>query len=136
MLLVLMPPGGAEQRLWVTRRLWLALYRAVAAMAPQAAEEPTMKVPPSASKPIPAQDAADARRLDSVNIKPAPGDGIALAFRFEGGPVGMSLPPQGVSRFRHMLETQADRAGWDAAAAMERLRAEAQAGAAVRRASA
>jgi hypothetical protein len=93
-----------------------------------------MKGPPAAPKPIPAQDAAESRLLNAVNIKRTE-NGASLTFQFEGGPLSMAFATPGLARFRYMLETQTDRAGWDAAAAMERMQAEAAAGAAVRRAS-
>jgi hypothetical protein len=135
MLLLLAPSGGEERKLWVTRRLWLALYREVAALAPSTQQDDTAQgQPPPRPKAMAPQDAEAAEVLTTIRISRRP-KGAALIFEAPGGPVNLDFAPQGLVKFRQMLETQADRAGWDASAAMERLRAEAAAGAAVKRAS-
>jgi hypothetical protein len=71
--------------------------------------------------------------LETVRIK-ATDDGVQLVFVSVGGNVGIGLRPQGLTQLKRMLDVQADRAGWDTAAAMKRLKAESLAGAAVKRA--
>jgi hypothetical protein len=137
MLLLLAPPGG-ERSFWVPRRLWLALYRELTSISPSGREDDDMAdVPPSRpAKPIGDQDAARAELLATIKISRTAPDSAALVFRGAGEPVRVALAGPGLVRFKRMLETQADRAGWDAPAGVERLAAEAIAGAAVRRAGA
>ena len=134
MLLVLAPEGG-ERKLWVTRRLWLALYRQVSALAPEAQDDAAGATPPPAKpKPIPAQDTVEAEALSAVKISRKK-DGAVLVFEAANGPLTLTFPHKGLASFRQMLESLADRAGWDAPAAMQRLGAESVAGAVVKRAS-
>lgn len=131
MLLVLRPGDPQEKRVWVTRRQWLALYRQVAAKAPKG--EPAPKAPPVQPKPMAADEISGAVMLTGMRFKPTD-DGAQLGFATAKGNVGLTLKAEGLARIRKMLEVQADRAGWDAPAAMKRMAAGALAGAAVKRA--
>lgn len=135
MLLLLTPPGGVECKLWVTRRLWLALLHEVGALAPEAKEDQAAAAPPApGARAMALADAAGAHELSSVRISRNE-NRVRLFFDAPGQAPTLNFGPAGLAQFRRMLEVQADRAGWDSAAAMERLRAGAVASALVRRAN-
>jgi hypothetical protein len=133
MFLALQFPEQPEQRYWVTRRLWLALYGQIASLAPSQPEQALPPPPANPPRPMAAGDTADAVALDGVRIKKNE-DGVRLVFASARGNTFVDFKQPGLLQLKRLLEMQAERAGWDAAAALERLQADAIAGATVRRA--
>lgn len=132
-MLLTLRAGEAEQRYWVTRRLWLALYERLAALAPAAIDEEAEPPPPKPSPAMAPDAAAQPVLLESVRLRRVEA-GTRLVFSGGGTTVNMTLRELGLARCKRMLELQADRAGWDTAAAIERIQAGALAGAVVQRA--
>lgn len=128
-----------DRRFWVTRKLWLALYSQLSQMAlPESVAD---SLPPSAHAATPLTsndrelDSANAVMLDGVAWRRnESGDSFVVCLRSSQPEVRLTLPAVAIVRLRRMLEVQADRAGWDPAAAVERLQAKTIAGEAVRRA--
>jgi hypothetical protein len=135
MLLTLESGTGGAQRLWVTRRLWLGLYGSIASLTKVADES----VPPEPRLPQPARTAAEEREdvamVDTIRVVRL-AHGVRIVFATASGNVRLDFQDDGVARFRRLLEAQAERAGWDSAAALRRLKAGALAGDALRRAKA
>lgn len=134
-MLLIVRGGEEEARFWITRRLWLGVYRRLSRLAP-AVEEAAAKVPapPKQPSPIPTEEAKDAVLLHSVQIAKE-GEGVRLVFSTDHDKLAINLNKSGFGQFRRMLDMQADRAGWDSPAAIERLDAQAAASAALQRAS-
>lgn len=135
MRLTLHPGDGAPRAFWVTRRQWLGLIHALAALP----HEPggAIDAPPQIKKRLPA--AADI----SLPV-PLPVQGIRLRRLAQGVKIvfvagdqgaAISLEGQGLHQLRQMLRQQAERAEWDAGAALARLNAQGMARAAMRKAS-
>lgn len=134
-MLLVIPTAGGERKFWVTRRLWLALLHEVDKHSPAVAEEPMASEPPATKpRPVTGEDAAGVVMLETVQFSKRADGSKALLFQSQHDPVPMGFKGPGLGQLRRMLETQADRAGWDAAGAMQRLKAGAIAGAAFRRA--
>jgi hypothetical protein len=118
---------------WVTRPMWLGLYRRLVALVAASEDDkpqtPTVPQP----KPATAEESAAAVLLEGAQFKKNE-ERIAIVFQSAGEPVTLQLGAPGLARVKRMIEVQADRAGWDTAAALERLEAAAAAGAAVRQA--
>jgi hypothetical protein len=134
MLLLVTGPEG-ERRFWITRRLWLGIYRQLARLAP--GDEAAAR-PPAASgrpAPIPPEEAQHAALLQTVHIS-GDGDGIKLVFATgkDEDKLTINVAKPGFAQFKRTLEMQAERAGWDSASALERLDAQAAASAALQRA--
>jgi hypothetical protein len=128
---------NGERLYWVTRRLWLSLYRQFAELdetGGDAAEVPPPK--PARAAPIPAEESRDASRLERVQFSRT-AEGIKLLFSAGGSAdnVGIGVRTTAVHRFRRLFEMQAERAGWDPAAALDRLSAGKMAAATLKKAS-
>jgi hypothetical protein len=133
MVLELTPVAGEPQRFWVSRRLWISLHGAILQWIPASPEG--QPVPPKQPRgPIlPEDPVMDAVLLDSIRLERKP-DHLRFVFASARGETVLTIPEAGFPRLKRMLETQADRAGWDLPAAMERVRAEGLAKAAMCRA--
>lgn len=141
MRLALHADAGKLHVFWATRRDWLGLLHALndaggsAPGAPPAAGgamasgvDRAMNRAPTAGDdvaPIPLQGIR-LRRL---------ADGVKLVFVTREQGVGIKLPATGVAQLQAMLQQQAERAGWDAAAALARLNAHSLTRAAMKKAS-
>jgi hypothetical protein len=134
MLIELGTVDGAVRRFWATRRLWLSLYRMIVSLVPPTADEAPTAAPPVRGKPLQREEAQDAVMLENVKLGRNE-KGMRLLFVAGEATAALDLHEQGLLRLKRMLEVQADRAGWDTSAALERLQAAALAGQAVRRAA-
>jgi len=128
-------PAAAEPRsFWVTRRQWLELLHALAALPlPDAVEPASESSVPVGARKARALEVPPATPVREIRLRRTPA-GARLAF--VAGPEGatLALPPAGVRRLILMLQQQADRAGWDPQAALARLNARDLAGATVSKA--
>lgn len=127
MRLTLQPAEGPARSFWLTRRQWLGwLHALLASPLPQpAADASAVAQETNAPKPRPRRqdDEGQPEVLKAIRLRRA-GDRLQVAFVAEGGQaVTLSMAPEGVRQMRELLEQQAERAGWDAAAAMARLNA-------------
>lgn len=134
MQLTLHPPGGAVRSFWVTRRQWLALLDAVMALDLPDETAPDAGAAPGAKKRL-AAPSDQAIALQALRLRPTADGGAKLAFVAGEHGAAMSLQRLGLQRLKHMLLEQAERADWDAAAAMHRLGARKIAGDALNKAS-
>jgi hypothetical protein len=126
--------GEGDQQYWVTRRLWLALHERLAALVPAgSADEEEVPPPQKPLRPMTAAHTTDAVLLEGVRFRRVT-EGTRLVFLGGASSVNITLREPAIARWKRMLELQADRAGWDTAAATQRMRADALAGAAVQRA--
>jgi hypothetical protein len=130
---------NAPQVLTLTRRQWLGLLRRLRVVAQQmklelAAPEP-LKAPRARPKRNPDIDALAPVMVDAVHLR-AEGDGVRLQFAVGASGRALLLKAPGVKQLAEMVATQAERAGWDPQAAMQRLQAMAMANAAMKTAGA
>lgn len=133
MRLLLLPGEGLPQSFWVTRRQWLGLLHALATLPPTVAPAP----PPSRQRRL-------STRAEAGQVAPLPlqairlrrlAEGVKLVFVTGKAGVSATLSNAGVAQLQDLLRQQAERAGWDAKAALARLHAGAMASAAMRKAS-
>lgn len=123
-MLLVMNFGEGEQRVfWFTRRLWHALLHEIAELKLAGVEDAALPPPTSKHRPaLPRQP--EAVEVESVRLRKLANGGIRLFFAAVGQEdVTLTLQVSGVMKFQRMLEQQAERAGWDPRAAMERLNA-------------
>jgi hypothetical protein len=135
MLLILEPKDAkeAERRVyWLTRRQWVGLY---AGLGPVKPEKPEAKQPPVKPQPLPESLTAGAQLLDGVKLR-RKDDTVQIGFVSGEKTSGMQVSGESLEQLKRMMQQQADRAGWDPNAAVVRLRAAAQANAAVKKAAA
>lgn len=121
-----------EHRFWVTRRLWHAFYRSVSELVPAGTDDrPQQPAPPGRlNGPM---DVSDVTLLNSIRIRRID-KSLQMVLADDRREVQLLLAGPGLARVKRMLEVQAERAGWDTAAAMKRMDAEALAGEALRKA--
>lgn len=137
MQLTLQPVEGKPQAFWVTRRQWLALLRRLRVAALEmgcelSASEPVQ--PPRGRPPRnPAADSLEPVLLDGLRLKPE-GDGVRLMFVVNEKARGIFLKEPGLRQLMEIVAVQADRAGWDLPAGLQRLQANELAKAAMNRA--
>ncbi len=122
MLLSLEYGDGSTRIFWLTRRQWIGMMHEMAALKlvpkDEAATEPPKK---SAPKPLPPQPSAT--MVESVKLrKQDQGARVVFSVGEEQG-VGVTLAGDGLAGFHRLLEQQAERAGWDPRAGIERLNA-------------
>jgi hypothetical protein len=116
--------GTAARTFWVTRRQWLGLLQALVNLPPAARGDET-ESPPSSEPSRP--------RLLSSALENAPvpikairlrrlKHGIKLVLVMDGEQgVFIDVPLAGLTQLLAMLRQQAERAGWDVEAALDRL---------------
>ena len=131
MLLIFEPRDGEARSFWVTRRQWLGLYTG---LGPLKAEKPQAKQPPQKPQALPEALTKGAVLLEGVKLRQKEGT-YQIAFMAEGKPMGMQVKGETLDQLKQMLDQQAERAGWDTLAAVQRLKAGAAANAAVKKAS-
>ena len=133
MLLIFEPnkEGGDRRAFWVTRRQWIGLYSGLGPLKP---EKPRAKQPPAKPQVLPEALTKGAVALESLKLR-RKDDAFVIAFEAEGKPVGMQVKGDTLEQLKQMLDQQAERAGWDAPAAFQRLKAAAAANAAVKKAA-
>ena len=136
MRLVLQPPDKAPVALWVNRRQWLALLARLRAVAGQLGVTLTEFDPPKVPRGRPPRDprieAMVPEKLDGMRLR-VEGDGVRLLF-VQGEKVrGLMLKLGGLQQLEEIVALQAERAGWDVSAGLERLHAQALTRAAMNR---
>jgi hypothetical protein len=120
MRLELQPEIEESKAFSLNRRQWLNLIRAVGVT-----DFPQHKMPP---QPPAAQGGQQGSPLPDLRVNALKfrqeKHGLRVVFLLEGSPVGVLLPNDGLPEIGEMLFRQAERAGWDPAAALDRLKAE------------
>lgn len=147
MRLTLHADEGKRHVFWVTRRDWLGLLHTLT-------DDDAMGAPPAtgsaaggtAGSTIATGAGRALRRAPAGDndVQPIPlqgirlrrlADGVKLVFVTPGQGVGIKLPATGVAQLQAVLQQQAERAGWDTAAALARLNAHRLTRAAMKKAS-
>lgn len=122
----------ASRTFWLTRLQWLMLMHQVSAVSARPVDDggalPPRKSPPQALPPQP-----EAVLLDSLKLG-REGDTVKVRLGASEDAITLALKEQQLANFQRMLVTQAERAGWDPRAAMERLAAARAARVAMKRA--
>ena len=138
MRLELQAAEGASQAYWFSRRQWLALLWRLRAVVQELGLLPTAPVPAKGLRPRPPQPieagAAEPVMVDGIRLK-VEGEGAQLILVIGKQGRGIKLPAAGVKKFEEMVLMQAERAGWDPQAALQRLKATMVARSAMNRAS-
>lgn len=121
---------GSPRVFWLQRNQCLALLARLGEVGRHLGVEPHAPVPPR-DLPGPRVNAAgqeDAvpEALDSIRVR-IEGEKARVLFVQGDGTLGLLLEPAGISRLQEMLGMQAERAGWDPAAGVTRLQAQAAA---------
>ena len=135
MRVTLRPPEGDVRSFWVTRRQWLDVLHELDELG-EAQGEPREEVPQPpeerrkrAMEPVPEPIALQSLRLQRSER------GAKLLFATGGGRgASFNLPQPALPRLRQLFQQQAEQAGWDPAAALDRLGALDLAGEVVRKA--
>lgn len=138
MRLVLQPPEGDPKAFWAMRKQWLSLLYRLRLAAQQlnvelASPEP-VKPPRGRPPKDPATDALEAQLLDGFRLR-TEGDTLRLMLVADKKAQGFSIKAPGLRRLEEMVWSQAERAGWDPQAALQRLQAEATTRTALRKVS-
>jgi hypothetical protein len=132
MRLVHEPAEGECAEFWVTRRLWLALLKRLRAAGGQLGIEPKLppKAGPARQAALPAVGSSGPVLLDRVRLR-IEGKGASLILLVGDRAHVVQLGVAGLAQLQEMVALQAERAGWDPEAAMQRLDADDLARAAV-----
>lgn len=126
MRLMLHPADHPPLLFWVTRRQWLGLLRRLRVVAQQ------LGVELSAPKPVQAPRHRLPKNPEVESLAPASIDKIGLRVEGRGARLhllaggcatGLSLNPATLRELEELVALQAERAGWDPRAAMQRLEA-------------
>ncbi len=121
---------------WLKRNQCLALLARFSDLAERFNVDPTAMPPPDPPSQVPATDATiDAVEpvdLDTIRVR-AEGEKIRLALVHPQEGMAMTMSVAGMMRLQETLMTQAERVGWDPVAGGQRLRALAEARAAINR---
>lgn len=139
MRLTLEPAEGAARCFWLTRRQWMAWLHTIKALSrslPADALQPDeqrvslpRRRPQSIAAGVLEPETLKAIRLRRLREK------VAVLFIGDNGQIStLTLAPEGARQLEGLLDQQAERAGWDASAALARLDAAAIATATVGRA--
>ncbi len=111
------PPGKEPQAFTLSRRQWLKFIRAVGV-----GDLPPQQVPPLKPEGKPNQEEAPAQVVRALNLEREQG-GLRVSFILDKAKMGLLLPNEGLPEIGEMFFRQAERAGWDPAAGLERLKA-------------
>jgi hypothetical protein len=123
MLLSLEYGDGTARTFWLTRRQWIGMMHEMAALKLVPADEAPAEPPPKKNAPRPLAPQPEATMVQSVKVRKQE-EGARLVFAVgEDQGVGMTLPAERLASFHRLLEQQAERAGWDPRAGVERLSA-------------
>lgn len=122
MMLTVQPPEGAPVAIWVTRRQWLNLMRALPQFAPTGAGGAGLAQPRGPRPRRAAAAVAEPVLLSAVRLAAQPA-GVRVIFVIGAQAVRVDFSEEGAAQLQSMLSQQAERAGWDATAALERLEA-------------
>ncbi len=140
MLLTVQAAEGTPVAIWVTRRQWLNLLHALPGFMPASAEGAAAAGTNSAATEPPARrerrqfaPAGEPVELQSLRVVPLDA-GVKVIFVIGEQAVGVEFTEAGVQQLLAMLQQQAERAGWDASAALARLDAALLANAAMKNA--
>ena len=134
MQLTLDPADAVPRSYWITRRQWLELLHALAALPLPSAGDQVAEPPKQEGGRIgPAQDALPATPLQDIRLRKTP-TGIRLAFVADPESATLVLQAEGIRRLIQVLQQQSERAGWDPQSALARLQARDLAGATLRKA--
>lgn len=129
-------PHGAARVFWLRRNQCLALLARLTDVAREMGVEPKavepLKAPPPRPRKDPAIDEALPENLDGLRVR-VDGEDAAVQLVHDGKGLGLKFQAPGITRLQEMLATQAERAGWDPLAGVNRLKAMAQARAAIGR---
>lgn len=138
MRLVIQPQGQAMRFFWLRRNQCLALLARLRDVLHQLGVDAKpiepLKAPPARPKKDPAIDEAAPELLAGIRVR-LEGESVQLLFVHADNGIGVTLKAPGVQRLQEMVATQAERAGWDPVAGIQRLKAMAQARAAIARSS-
>jgi hypothetical protein len=119
-------PEKTLRQIWMTRRQWTGLLHQMVAMKfaplddpkpPQNQGEPKAKPRAHALPPQP-----EAKSVQTLKLRKEADGTAKVMFGFDDKDgVGITLKQTGIVDLQRMLEQQAERAGWDPRAALERL---------------
>ncbi len=136
MLLTVQPSDVLPMAIWVTRKQWLNLMHALQKLAPAVGEgagEAGAARPPGPRPRRPPTGVAQPVLLSTLRLVAQPA-GARLIFVIGEQAVSMDFTAEGVAQLQSLLSQQAERAGWDAGPALERLDAATLADAAMKNA--
>lgn len=117
---------------WLTRVQWLGLMVQLAAVSEKPVDDGGA-LPPRKSAPQPLPPQPNAVMAEGLKLR-REGEGVRVAIGTGPDAVGLMLQGESLANFRRMLVTQAERAGWDPRAALERINAARAAGQAMKKA--
>ena len=129
-------PQGAARVFWLRRNQCLALLARLTDVAREIGVEPKtvepLKAPAPRPRKDPAIDEAEPETLDGLRAR-VEGEDVAVHLIHDGKALGLKLKAPGIKHLQETLSTQAERAGWDPVPGVKRLKAMAQARAAIAR---
>lgn len=136
MRLLVQAPEATPYAFWVTRPQWMVLMRRLQTLSQHHPKwtEPQALTPPRRPRKDQQPETVEAVPLDDFRVRPE-GDGFQLLLVTGQKALAIPFRAAGLQRLLDMLAQQAERAGWDPQAALERLQAYALARAAMDRAS-
>jgi hypothetical protein len=127
-------PEGDVLIFWLRRNQCLALLARLNDVAKDMGvalqEVEPLKAPPPRPRKDPAFDGVEPAVLEAVRVR-REGEQAVVQLVSTGKGLGLKLNGTGVKRLQEMIATQAERAGWDPAVGVKRLRAMAKARAAI-----
>lgn len=126
MQLTLQPDGGPRLAFWVTRRQWLALLQALLAIpstekSPLPASGPGTSLPAERSNAIDPLGSERPMLLKGIRLRQHRGAVKLVLVLAENQSVSVDLPPASLIGLQAMLRQQAEKAGWDVEAGLQRL---------------
>lgn len=128
--------AGAARVFWLRRNQCLALLARMRAVSGQLGIEVLPVAPlqgaPGARPKDPQLHEAEPEPLDGIRVN-VRGDRVRVVFVHGGQASALLLQAAGFERLQNVLGLQAERAGWDPAAGLKRLQAQAAARAAISR---
>lgn len=136
MRLVLQPEGQEMRIFWLRRNQCLGLLARLSDVLQQLGVDTKpiepLKAPMARPKKDPAIDEVTPETLSGIRIRQE-GETVRIQFVHPEHGTGIALKAPGLQRLQEMIATQAERAGWDPVAGIRRVKAMAQARAAIAR---
>lgn len=127
-------PDSAARVFWLRRNQCLGLLARLTGVAKQMGVEPKevepLKSPPLRPRKNPVIDEVEPEVLDALRVR-IEGEEAVLHLASAGKGLGLRLKAPGIKRLQEMVATQAERGGWDPVPGVNRLKAMAQARAAI-----